>query len=364
MAGGYWDYETVLSRMLIAAQEAQPEVDTREGSLIYTAVAPMAAELAQSYIAAMLLLENTFADTANREYLIRRAAERGVYPYPAVAARYTCAWEYNNDDAPKEGEEFYTSDGVSFIVKSVTPDGKCLIECAAPGIVGNGKTGSLVPAVPNQNFKSLRIITLTIIGEDEETTEHLRKRYFQELESLDFGGNVVDYINFTNKLDNVGAVKVFPTWNGGGTVKVVFADASLQAPSAELVDQVQEKLDPEVSQGNGIGIAPIGHTVTVVAAEADTVNVSAYFIYKPGFSFTDRETYLQEKLNRYINTLNREWESSDVIIVREATLVSEFLSVEGVLDIQELRINGVDGNYVVRDGALAAYGTITDTSTG
>jgi uncharacterized phage protein gp47/JayE len=355
----YWDYNEILSRMLIAAQQAEPECDTREGSLIYTACAPMAAELAQAYIAANLLLENTFADVATRDYLIRRAAERGVTPYPAVAAQYVCEWDYEEDKGPQPDEIFYTVDGVAFIVFSVdTLNKQCVITCMSKGVIGNGKFGQLVPQVANQAFVSMSIVETLVVGEDEESTEHLRRRYFQELETLAFGGNIADYVNITNNIDGVGATKVVPTWNGGGTVKVIIADAALQPPSSFIIERVQTALDPETNQGSGIGMAPIGHTVTVVGASSETINVSAHFLYLPGYSFENLGEQLQGKLNGYLNTCNINWEADETIVIREASLISAFLDVVGVIDVQNVAINDVEGNYTLQHDTLAAYGML------
>ena len=71
-------YEGILDRMLARVRMAEPELDTREGSLIYTALAPAAVEMQLMYIELDTVLNETFADTQSLPYLTRRAAERGV----------------------------------------------------------------------------------------------------------------------------------------------------------------------------------------------------------------------------------------------------------------------------------------------
>ena len=61
-------YEEILERML---DRVAADVDKREGSIIYDALAPCAAELAQLYIQLEQFLNECFADTAGREYLIK-----------------------------------------------------------------------------------------------------------------------------------------------------------------------------------------------------------------------------------------------------------------------------------------------------
>ena len=51
------------------------EFDRREGSVIYDATAPASVEFAELYILADVILKQAFATTADREFLILRAAE-------------------------------------------------------------------------------------------------------------------------------------------------------------------------------------------------------------------------------------------------------------------------------------------------
>ena len=54
--------------------------------MVMNGVAPSMAELAQLYIAADFVFQATYIATAPREYLIRRAADRSMAPYPASQA--------------------------------------------------------------------------------------------------------------------------------------------------------------------------------------------------------------------------------------------------------------------------------------
>lgn len=63
-------YEYILKRML---SKVSSSVDKREGSIIYDALAPAAAELVQAYISIDTVMQETYGLTASREYLIKRA---------------------------------------------------------------------------------------------------------------------------------------------------------------------------------------------------------------------------------------------------------------------------------------------------
>ena len=70
-------YEMLMDRKLDMISDKR---DKRQGSLIYDALAPNAAETASFYADLDLLENRTFADTATGDDLTRRAAERGNPP--------------------------------------------------------------------------------------------------------------------------------------------------------------------------------------------------------------------------------------------------------------------------------------------
>jgi uncharacterized phage protein gp47/JayE len=78
-----YTFDNILARML---DRVSDEVDKREGSVIYDALAPAAVELQLMYIELENMLNQCFADTADRTWLIMRAKERGFEPYTASAA--------------------------------------------------------------------------------------------------------------------------------------------------------------------------------------------------------------------------------------------------------------------------------------
>ena len=78
-------YDKLVKGMLdTALAETSAALDTREGSMLWYGVAPAAVELNNLYIQLDWVLDQSFADTATRPYLIRRAAERGMAPYAAT----------------------------------------------------------------------------------------------------------------------------------------------------------------------------------------------------------------------------------------------------------------------------------------
>ena len=78
-----------------------------------------------------------------------------------------------------------------------------------------------------------------------------------------------------NAIAGVGSTKVTPLWDGGGTVKLTILNSEFSKASSILIETIQEEIDP-TKDGQGLGIAPIGHIVDVDTAEEITVDIATY----------------------------------------------------------------------------------------
>lgn len=247
-------YEYILNRML---DRVPNSVDKREGSIIFDALAPAAVELANLYIECDNILNETFADTASRYYLIKRAAERGIVPKKATYAIVQGEFTPVNLEIPI-GSRF-SGDDLNYEVIEKIEDGIYRLKCETAGTVGNEYFGTIIPIDYIQGLETAKITQILIPGENEESTESLRARYLASLSSQGYGGNVADYKQKVNSLDGVGGCKVYRAseWNGGGSVRVVVINSEFEEPSNEMIDDIQTLIDPETNHGEGLGIAPI-----------------------------------------------------------------------------------------------------------
>lgn len=345
-------YEQILQDML---DRVPGTLDKRPGSIIYDALAPAAVEMQLMYIELETVLNETFADTASREYLIKRAAERGLAPYPASKAVLKGVF---NIDVPI-GSRFSGGD-LNYVVLEKITDLEFRMECETAGAAGNNGVGALIPIEYVEGLTSAELTEVLIPGEDEEDTEVFRQRYFDSLESQAYGGNIADYRTKTNQLQGVGGVKVYPTWAGGGTVKLVIIDSDYEAPSPALIDSVQTQIDPVTNQGEGVGIAPIGHVVTVAGVTDQILNIATNLTYQAGWSWADVEASVQDKVDQYFLELKQGWESAENVIVRISQIEIRLLDLEGIVDIADTTLNGVAQNFVVDPDKIPARGVITD----
>lgn len=350
-------YEEIMRRVL---SRVPSNIDKREGSLIWDATAPMSVEHAILYAAIDFILRATFADTAPREYLIRRAAERGLAPYPATFAVLQADF---NMEVPI-GSRFSLGRLNYIITERLaghdTPITVAFrVRCETAGRIGNTLFGSLIPIQYIDGLTNAELVELLIPGDDEEDTEHFRQRYFDSLSSQAFGGNIADYKTKVNALDGVGGVKVYPVWNGGGTVKLVIIASDYSAPTPELIDIVQTAIDPVQNQGHGFGIAPIGHVVTVAGVMSVSIDVAVDITYQDGWSWADVAPYAIQVVDGYFKELGTEWEDNAALIVRVSQIETRFLSLPGIVDVANTTLNGSTQNLFLGADEIPVRGDVS-----
>ena len=150
-------------------------LDTREGSLVWCGDAPAAVELQNLYIALDTVLNETFADTATRPYLILRAAERGLKPQPASPAVLQLSITPTTLHLPMNTR--FSIGELNYYVSADRGSGKYEITCETAGEAGNDYTGTVIPIEYVDGLETCSISAVVIPGEDEEDTEVFRQRY-------------------------------------------------------------------------------------------------------------------------------------------------------------------------------------------
>ncbi|MGG1598025.1 baseplate J/gp47 family protein [Paenibacillus naphthalenovorans] len=350
-------FEVILKRML---DRVPADIDKREGSIIYDALAPAAAELAQMYMEFDVLLNLSFADTATGEWLARRAAEFGIDRKLATKARRKGLF-YNSTNALLDvpiGSRFSIG-GLNYKVIERLATGQFSLECETSGAVGNQQFGPMLPIDYIAGLSRAELADVLVPGEDEESDEALRKRYFEAVREQPFGGNVADYKQKISGVPGVGGVKVFPAWQGGGTVKCTIIGADFNSPSAILVDEVQTAIDPVQNSGQGLGLAPIGHQVTIAGVQGVTVNVTTTVTLQSGVTLGQVQGEIESVISDYLLSLRQMWADEDNLIVRVSQIEARILTVDGVTDVAGTTLNGVAANLELQSEQIPMLGTVT-----
>lgn len=345
-------YEDILQRML---DRIPDDMDKREGSIIYDALAPAAVELQNMYIEFDVILKETFAETASRDYLILRVAERGIVPYPASKATLKAESLPTALNIPI-GSRFSLND-LNYVITSKVQAGEYTVQCEEAGTKGNQYFGNLIPINYIDGLESIEITELLIPGEDEESDASIRQRYFDTFDTQPFGGNIQDYIQKTNAISGVGSTKVTPIWNGGGTVLLTILNSEYSKASSTLVDLVQNTIDPD-PQGTGLGIAPIGHTVTVRTADNVTINIKTSVTCQEGYSFEGLLDEITAAMEAYLLEIRTAWANESASVVRISQIETRILNITGIIDVTGTKINNVASNLTLGAYEIPVLGVI------
>lgn len=365
-------FDAILRRML---NRVSSKLDKREGSIIWDALSPASVEFYNFYVVLEALLMEMFADTATRNFLIKHCADRGITPKKATHAKVT--GEFVPDLGDKLIGQRFSHEDFNYVVTDKIETGLYHLECEQSGSEPNGFIGRLIPIGYIEGLQSAKIIDIDVYGEDDESTESLRARYFSSLKSESFGGNKTDYENKIMSLDDVGGVKVYSgaDWNGGGTVKCVIQNSQYGVPSFETISYVQETIDPQITiaedtgdtqfgehAGEGNGLAPIGHFVTVVPVNNEYIDVNTIITYDTNFTWDNVKDNVIAVVDEYFYSLNENWSAYDTIRVRISQLESKLLNINGIIDIQETTLNGVAENFVAHKDSIVTRRTINGYS--
>lgn len=349
-------FDYILQRMLSRVPET---IDKRQGSVIYDACAPAAVELAQMYIEMDVNYNLSFADTASGEYLTRKAAEFGVNRTPATAAvRKGLFYNSNNSLFDVAMGTRLALNDLTFVVTQRIGTGTYQLRCESNGVIGNEQFGALLPIDYVANLARAELVEVLVPGEDEETDEALRQRLYDTVNEPAFGGNVADYKNKINAIPGVGAAKVDPAWNGGGTVKSTIIASDWSVPSMSLVSEVQIIMDPTVNSGQGIGVAPIGHVVTIAGVTSQTINIETTLTLASGVTAAQVQNEVEAAIDSYLLDLRKDWVNQHQLIVRSAQIDARLLTVTSVEDVTETKINNMAANLTLGHDEIPMLGKV------
>lgn len=347
--------KTQIERDMLA--QVDPSLDTRQGSMIQTALGPVAWYLEGLYMVLSQIQQNSNPSTAVGEDLELLTAARNVNRTQARAAVRRGTF---NVEIPA-GSQFKTINGADSLVftsgsliSSSAGSYVYQLTCNTPGSAGNSYTGALLPVTAIAGLTSATIGTVITAGTDEETDDSLRSRYFLSFDTPAFGGNISAYRQTILAMDGVGAVQVYPAWNGGGTVLCSILGDNLKPALPATVQEVQNYICPPEDDGsapspNGYGMAPIGAAVTITTGTELTLDITCDIEFAESVQ-NGVETYQQEieqKIQEYIDQVNSDWGNplisqsvSYPLTVYISRITYAILQISAIVNVANVKING------------------------
>lgn len=318
--------------------EITDDLDKRQGSISWDMTRPSALEIAQAYSQLELILTFGFlGDDTPSNLVDLRVSEQGIYRRQAVKATGKANFAGSDGLLIPAGTRVATDDSTPkyFITteSKVVKDGIATahIEAEQGGVSGNVGArrittvlGDLAGVLSVANLEDL------VGGTDKETDESLIARYIEKLRNPITSGNIHHYKQWATEVSGIGDAKVFPLWNGPGTVKVVIVDSTMRPASEDAVATTLKHIEDK---------RPVGAKVTVISAEGKALTVNAKITTASGIILQDIKEAFIEAVERYLKSIT--FKQDYISTARVGALL---LEVDGVLDYSGLTVNGGVGN--------------------
>ena len=327
-------YEELLRAML---DRVPSDVDKREGSVIYDALAPCAYFLAQQDFQLDNFIDLVFPDTALGEYLNRAAEAYNVSRKPATKAVRKMTTSRSVEISTRWG-----INNLVYIVKEEESETEYRVECETPGVIGNQYSGAMQP-ISNIIGISAELGDIITPGADEETDEALRERLYTKIRLPATSGNVYHYQQWALEVSGTGAAKVFPLADGPGTVTVLVVDSDKKI-SSSLPKTVAEYIET---------MRPIGATVTVKSPDSVSINIKASVMRNESKTLDDVKKAYKDAVDTFLQET-----VFTTYRISYAKLGSLLLDIPGVEDFERFLLNGGTGNVMIGETQIPVTGTI------
>ena len=223
-----------------------------------------------------------------------------------------------------------------------------LVESELPGSIGN------VPAGTINKFPTTIAGLVNVYnpepstnGYDAETDASLIERYFQRKQNPGKSGNAAHYKEWAKEVVGVGEARVFPRFKGPLTMRVVIINQNGLPADEELVLATHEHISAEM---------PFGvDELLVESAIAVPINITV--------KLTIVQNYLQEKVIETIKSNIAEYLAKSAFktkTISYAQIGAIIIESDGVLDYENLLVNGGTANIPIADDAIAVIGGINE----
>lgn len=322
-------------------------LQTNEGSYTRDLLATVGLALFGAYKTLNKMLAISFVNETSGEYLEARCAEYGITRKPGAPASVTLEFTGKNGTIIPAGTTVSTEGGILFSVEEAKRISNDVVE--VPAVSQNAGSEYNVPAntlvtlvTPVSGVQQVTNPAAAEGGADEETDESLFSRLDQYRKNRATSGNIADYLAWAMETPGVGAARVFPIWNGPGTVKVILVGDDKKPVDAAIVQSCLEHIET---------VRPIGAQVTVESAGAFTVDVAVSVQLAEGAVLETVKTEFFKKLEEYFQELALQKDT--VPYNRVAFLL---LSIPGVDNFTALSLNGGEADLSIPKGSVPVFG--------
>lgn len=368
--------ENIMNRML---NKVPSDIDKSEGSFIWDAQAPVAFMLSEAALWAQELLRRGFASTVASDHpdirsaeLDLRTAEHGITRREAVASSGSVVFTGKPGTTVPSGtyvatpaDEGSGESSVEYVtISSVTLSdlgtGTAPIRAVVPGSSGNVPAGVIQLMMTSiSGVTSVTNPEPTRSGSNTESDQSLLERFYAKVRSQGTSGNKAQYRQWANEIAGVGGVEVAPLWQGPGTVGLYLLDTDKRAASQDIVDAVQQHIDPS-QDGQGEGVAPAGPVITVMPAVEVPIHISVKVqrTQEQPSTMDEIRKLIEDGVRTYLQQIA--FNKKDPL-VRYTRIAAVLLDIPIIIDYTDLTINGYteQQNIEIGSGQVAVLGTVS-----
>lgn len=336
-------------RMLINTADS---FDKSNGSFIFDAEKATAIEISKQQEKIDEALSKLNITNLSEDELTLAVYERtGVIRHKAVKSQAHVIISGSQGASITKGN-LVAANTVNFIVmedKTIDSSGSMivLVECEFAGNIGNVPPNS-INRFPLTIAGLINVYNPEVIdnGYEAETDEHLLERYFERLHNPGKSGNPAHYKEWAKEVVGVGDAKVFPRFNGPLTMQVIVINQERLPASSELVNNVYE----HIAKNMPFGVDEL----SVLSAEPLLINLSVDLTIKSGLV----EAAIIDQIKSNITELYFKKIAFKSDIVSYAKIGAIIIDTDGVLDYQNLLVNGGTANITIPEKSIALIGGV------
>lgn len=324
-------------------------LDTREGSFVNDMTSALAVELYKAYTGLRAAIPMFYVDETSGEYIDKRAAWYGITRKQGAKARAVVVLTGVEETRVPAGTIFTTAGGLRF---ALLEEAVLAADGAQPPAEARdvGERYNVGAGAITQQYVSMPGVTgvsslAAAGGTNPESDASLVGRLYAFLQKPATSGNAHHYEQWAMAVDGVGAARVFPAKNGGGTVTVLVAGPEKQPVDSAVVAACAAHIEEN---------RPVCVGVTVVSAKERPITVRAAVRLESRAAPDGVRDQFADSLREYL--LAVALERREIPYNRIAYML---LDIDGVVDYTSLTVNGGTGNIVLEENEVPVLGEVT-----
>lgn len=357
--------EAIKAQILESIDQSQG-LSTMAGGLADGVAGPVAEEMSQVYgaleaVPSMLFVDESsggYIDLVGEQYfnITRRAGTRAYCDITLTGKAGVVV---------PQGTVFLTAGGLSYALLADASIGaggnvKGRLVAAETGSAYNVDAGTITRMYVNLPGLTTYNNGKASGGTDEESDAALLGRIQERVKRPPTSGNGYQYRQWALEIAGVGNAKVVELPDGPGTVGVTLIDSNYAPASSEIVTEVKSHIEAE---------RPLGPTVTVQAATALAVTVTAKVVLLAGYSMGQVQDAFTAALKEHLHSLidgkftpvyYKPVDDTSYTLLYNRVLAL-LLSTEGVENFTTLTVNSGTADVTIQPSQVPVLGEVSVT---